>query len=404
MTRNATLLHLTSLLGAAVLCLSGCAETSLLTANSPETPEYRGGEEDPFLDGNDGGNTGSNDDDECGTGDPDPPADAPQVVALEPAPDSSTHHYRRPIVVTFDQPAPGATVSLYDAAGYSLPVSNRFNEDSTQLTAEPAQWLLPNSRYTASVDVGEANLEYLFDTSEVGSALDSSADVDGATFAIDFSTAESGLSPALAALMGTLGSQAAWMWQVGFDSTSQAFSVTAGLGGYDGDGLYQDLCTPTEVLATSESPVWLHDSYFASEPGPLTITVDAIPLEFEDAWFDGDFVPDGSAIVELGFYGWLKAESVEPISGSEEGCTWLNELLALQCAPCPSDVGECVWIEVDSLDAARAPVDVTEVSDSDFDGCDDEPIELLSCSAAGRSSGSLLAVLGLLLTLRIRRR
>jgi uncharacterized protein (TIGR03382 family) len=90
--------------------------------------------------------------------------------------------------------------------------------------------------------------------------------------------------------------------------------------------------------------------------------------------------------------------------GSEEGYTWLNELLALQCAPCPSDVGECVWIEVDSLDAARAPVDVTEVSDSDFDGCDDEPIELLSCSAAGRSSGSLLAVLGLLLTLRIRRR
>jgi uncharacterized protein (TIGR03382 family) len=151
--------------------------------------------------------------------------------------------------------------------------------------------------------------------------------------------------------------------------------------------------------------VELADPYFSSGAAPLTITIDGVPLEFEDAWFDGDFVPDGSAIVELGFYGWLVAESIEPISGSGEGCIWLNELLGLECAPCPSGVGECVWIEVNGMEADHVSVDVTEVSDTDLDGCgDEEPVSLLSCSAAGRPGGSLFALLGVLLTVRIRRR
>ncbi|MCP4868387.1 MAG: Ig-like domain-containing protein [Proteobacteria bacterium] len=406
MNRNFPSLRLLSLLGIAVVCLGGCSANNLIQAEAARAPEYDG-TEDQFIDGDDDPNTSSDDDDAGSSNDDDtePPNEAPIVVAFDPEPETDSHHYRTPIVVTFDLPAEGASVSLYDASGYALPVTNRFNEQGTQLTAEPSQWLLPGAEYTVSVDVGEASLEYNFTTSDIGSPLQSGADVGGSTYAIDFSTAESGPTPALASLMGTLGEQAAWMWQVDFDSTDQAFGVTAGLGAYDddGDGLYQDLCTATEVLATSDSPVELADPYFASEPGSMTITVDQVPLRFEAAWFDGDFIPDGSAMVEVGFYGWLQADSVEPISGPGEGCIWLNELLGLECVPCPSDDGQCAWVEVTGMEAGEVALGVDLVADEDADDCGGEAVSLLSCSASGRPGASLLVLLAGLLAVRIRR-
>lgn len=402
MNRN----HQTKLLGVALLCLFGCSELSLMEADATGAPEYRGSE-DPFSDGEDDPNTSSDDDDDGAGGDDDtePPNEAPLVVALDPEPGTDTHHYRTPVVVTFDLPSGGAAVSLYDTSGYALPLTQRFNDEGTQLTAQPSQWLLPGAEYTVSVDVGEASLEYTFVTSAIGSPLQSGADVGSSTYAIDFSTAESSPSPSLAALMGTLGEQAAWMWQVDFDSTDQAFGVTAGLGAYDdADGLYQDLCTATEVLATSDNPVELADPYFASAPGAMTISVDGVPLRFEQAWFDGDFVPDGTSMVEMGFYGWLQADSVEAISGPGEGCVWLNELLGLNCEPCPSYDGECTWVEVTGLDAGRVTLGVDEVAEGDADDCGAEPVSLLSCSASGRPAASLLALLSILLAVRVRRR
>jgi len=400
-------LHLSALLGTAALCLGGCAGGYAAQEADLASPRDYADPEDPFNSGEDDGDGASDDDDDStdGTEDPAPP-EAPAVVALDPAPDTSTHHYRTPIVVTFDRPSVGATVGLYDAAGYSLPVTQRWNAEGTQLRAEPAQWLLPGAEYTVSVDVGEASLEYTFATSDIGSPLQSGANVDGNTFAIDFSTAESTDTPALAALMGTLGTEAVWLWQVNLDSDSQAFGVTAGLGGFDddSDGLYQDLCTATEVLATSESPVELADPYFASSPAAMVIALDGVALEFESAWFDGDFAPDGAAMVEMGFYGWLKADSVEPMSGPGEACGWLGDLLDLACEPCPSGVGECAHIAVDGMEASEATVGVDEVADADADDCGDQPIPLLSCSASGRSGGSLLALAGVLLGLRFRRR
>ncbi len=400
MHRCVSELRVYALLGLAALWASGCASPSMLAFNGPEEEEAAryDGDEDPFADAaEDGDGTAGDDDDAAGSDDDDaePPSDPSEIVALDPAPDSVDHHYRTPIVITFAGEALGATVSLYDSSGYELPILNRWNEDGTKLTAEPAQWLVPGAPYTVSLDVGEASLEYGFHVSAVGTPLESGAAVDGAAYAIDFSTAESGASPALAALLGTLSSEAAWLWQVDLDSTSQAFSVTAGLGSWDDDGdeLSQDLCTATEVLATTESPVELADPYFSSAPAWTTLHVDGVPLHFEEGWFDGDFTPDGLAMVEVGFYGWLRAESVEPLSGRGEACGWLNELLGVTCEECPSYDGQCAWIEVTSMQADSTTVAVTEVDDVDADGCGDEPLALLNCSAAGGGSASLLALL-----------
>jgi len=395
-----------------LLAMSGCAESAIANYRSADyAPEAAGGQEyeppgDPFDE--DGDDEPTSDDDDDASADP-----GSEILSYDPEPGSSGHHYRAPIVLEFSAYAAGAWVSLYDAySNYQMPLEHDWSEDGSTLTATPAHFLEPGADYVVSIDLGEAALEYSFTTSTIGLPLEGgAAAIAGNTYAISFADARSDATPGFASLLAA-STGPSWLWSVGADTSDDVdgdgladLSISTGVGLFD-DVWNQDLCTPTASLEAGSS-AQLVDPFFATDSGPMTLTVDTLQLDFEGAGYDGDFTSDGSQIVEVGFWGWLVAESVTDLAGSKPVCDWLSSNASLECEACPTGVGECAWIEVDGLNGSLADLEFLEIDADGAEDCGGDPASMLaSCSVSGSPRASLLALmlaLGGLVATRVRR-
>ena len=410
---------LAALLGAALLVLGGCAEQALaLRSADNESGGRYYDPEDPFSDDDDELDPPDEDDDDDGAGDDDDDQATSwvEVVSYEPPAGATDHHYRAPVQVTFSDRALSATLSLFDLdSGYQLPLENHWSDDGTVLTSTPAAFLEPLTGYAVAIDLGDASLEYTFTTSTIGTPIGDDSDpeavaeeLDGRLYEIEFGQASSPTSAALGGLMQQLDGGPAWLWQVDFDDSLDGLALNTGLADVDSDGdaVEQDLCTATQVLGTTTSSAELFDPYFATMPGLFTLQLGDATVEFEDGWVDGDFSPDGAALVAIGFRGWLRADSITGLLDSD-ACTWLADQADTACEPCPSGGGQCAWIDVAGLQGIERGIDFGYVDAEDVSDCPD-PLEPLNCAVGSpRGSSSLLGLLlaGLLAgSLRRRRR
>jgi hypothetical protein len=399
-----------ALFAALILVLGGCAESALLAtrgggAAAPEDQgDYNYDPDDPFGDDDDATPPDGGDDDDDDADDDDLATSWVEVISYDPEPGSVDHHYRSPVVIGFNDVALSATVGILDmATGYGMPAEQQWSDDGKQVTVSPSTWLAPLAEYAVVIDLGDASLEYTFTTSSIGTPIGMSGDpaevvaaLDGRIYEIDFGSAWSDSTPTLGTLLGTLNAGPAWLWQVGFEDGEQELDLMTGLADTDADGnaTDQDLCTTTQVLGTTAGAIELADPYFASPPGELMLRVDGVDIVFEQAWVDGDFAADGASLHEIGFRGWLRAETIEPFV-TDGSCDWLGDSADAACQVCPSGYGECAWVELYGLSGIEATVEFGEVNDDDVDpDCADDGLEILSCSfGATPARGSLLALL-----------
>jgi hypothetical protein len=328
---------------------------------------------------------------------------------MEPEPDSAGHHYRDPLRFVFDRPSGGAGVTLFDASGSIVPTFDSWNETLDELIVTPAQWLLPAASYSVAIDFGGSGAwAYTFGTSEVGLPVGDAQALDGRSFVLDFSTADAVAPEGLGFLLQeAAGAGIVWIWEFHLSGDSvepEGLAVDSGVGApdADGDGFAQDPCAPTRVLGGENGVPWIFSNpYYSSAPAPFSVTLGGQAIAFEDAWVDGDFTPDGAALVKVGFRGFMRASTLQPLLGGEPACDWLQAQLGAACVQCPSGDGDCAWVELDWVSGSATALDLAPVGSEPADEeCGDPTAAVLDCSLAGGAGGGpAAALLGALVAL-----
>lgn len=368
--------------------LTGCADS--LAVRSGGEPDYN--ESDPLA-GDDDDLVGD-DDDIAGDDDDD---DGVGLVNLDPAPGSSDHHYRRPLLIVFDTEASGAEVALADDYGVAVPHTLEWNEARTRVWIHPVSWLEPDSTYSVSIALGSLQQSYLFSTSHVG-VLDVEPEaLVGLTWGLQLGDARV-LAPSDLGAASTF--ELAGAPLLGLQALSPAISLEMGMGVEDQDSWSQDACSTAGVV---ETPFALEGAYLSAEPELLTLHAGHTSVTLEAASVAADVLPDGSGLAELELSGWLHEASLGDLLETPYPCEALAAGSSSACEPCPASTGSCVWVEVDGISALEVQVDIEPVGPSQVDACPEGPTRWIGCSAAGAPGASLLAWLLLLPFVRRRR-
>ncbi|MEE2828671.1 MAG: Ig-like domain-containing protein [Myxococcota bacterium] len=388
-----------------LLLLSGCAESTQRLDAGLEYTAPPGSEP-----------TNSGDDDDAASDDDDDEGDLDDsgvhVLSTDPEVGSTEHLYRDPIVIGFNNYAAGAQVLLYDADSMLVPVEPEWNASMTVLTVTPQAFLDPVSDYRVLITVGDAQLEYEFQTSEIGLPVDPDL-LDGTVFGLDLSVVASEARPAVAALVRTSAERATWLLEARpAEGDSLSFEVAFGLG--DLSTVEQSACSRTTSaggLPDDQGALEPAGSFFFVTGEELSLPLDANTLVLESWELSGDFSADLSSMVAVSLTGWLRVASLVEEDGSDPdaGCDWVEENLALTCEPCLSDPAvACVPVEIEDIAGTAIPITLAPQGAVDLIACQNKEDQsgLLTCSfAEGRGAHSGLSCLGLLaLALIVRRR
>ena len=377
------------------LLATGCpeAETAALLQNR-STADYDGSPSPPLAPGDDDDDaaTSGDDDDTEALPDDEDPNYALDVVSISPAPNSADHHYRQPIVVTFNGYAAGVQLRVINEEGDTLGTLDSWNDDFTELTALPfeldqgSSFLHPLHSYVVGVDIGNTSLSWSFSTSAIGQEISDPDSLQGRTYAVSFVEARSPDSPALADLIGAVQGPT-WLWQVDLSGGNVDFNSGIGMeDDADSDGFNQDMCASTGLVGGADAGVDLvNNPYFASPPGDFSLWLDDQQIHFEQGWIDGDFLDDGTALVEVAYRGWLRADSLAALVG-DDACDLLDSQAGLVCEACPSGEGECAWVHVAGVTGVETSLELAEVA-ADADCSDGDSVPVLSCSSVDRSTG-----------------
>lgn len=299
------------------------------------------------------------------------------LIALEPAPDSTTHHYRAPLLVTFDADATGATVTLFGptaaAPDHVIPTEARWNELNTAVTVQPGEFLLPSTTYTVTLDVGDARLDYSFTTTSVGGPMDEGVLLGGRTYALSLQDAEVTAPAGLATFVAQLPSGLVWLWGIEAGDYPDELDIDVSLGEDADAGLVQDQCADVRPLGGSGASIDLQSSYFSSSTGDFELLLGSQFLVLEQGSIDGDFVADGTSVVEVGVRGWLRADDLAGLVPSgHESCDWLASELDASCHVCPSGSGQCIWMELRELAGSETSLSLADLEDDAAAGADDD--------------------------------
>ena len=360
----------------ALLLMAGCSMDGFGRASGGESaPDYAGGA--LWDDDDDEVDDPSDDDDAAGEG--------LEVFSVDPLPDSVDHHYRDPIVVAFSGYALGADVDLYDKAGRFVPSSVEWSEAWDRAVLSPIVPLDPQAGYEVEIQLGDTELAYSFTTSRIGLPPTDVGALEGRTYQLDFASARVHEPSNLVALFDP--SQTHWLWQVHSlaAGTPEAGSHYFGFGvATEEDGqVGQNLCASSDRFGSPEVDVVRTNSYFSTDPADMNVTVGTAGFAFEEAHLDGDFDPEGEQMTHVGFSGWLRADSLDPLAGGDGSvCSRLTEA-GMSCVPCPSGSGECVLFDIDRVEADWVPeLALTDVDAVDVAGNEDceDAVPTFSCS------------------------
>jgi len=385
--------------------LAGC--WSAWDGEENAAPAYRGS--DPFATDEEseppGGASDDDDDDDAGSDDDDDLGGDSQsevaIVALDPEPDSSGHHYRRPITITFDGDASGTMVRVVgpseESDEHELPLlPQQWSENGTRLEVLPSMFLFPESLYRVTIEQNDSVLEYSFTTSSTGLPIDSGVTLDGRTYSVVPADGVAVSPPALGTLLSASSPGLTWLWQLHLDASADELSIDTGLASVDGAQVAQDACTPTTGLLPAGVGLTLSDAYFANSPDRLNFWLGDGLLELEQAEVSGDISPDGSSLEEVAVSGWLVTGSLAQLIGDDlvgstasvSPCNWAKEQLGVSCETCPSGGQGCVWVHVASLSGSLQAAPMQEVGPLAALPCDGDNAfdAALSCALGGNAA------------------
>lgn len=385
-----------SMLIACVLLLglfgAGCAEQSLVRATGNEaTPEYEaddplGSDEVDYGGGNDDGVTGG--------------VETPDIYNLDPAPDSVTHHYRRPLSIVFTEEASGTSLTVTGPTGAPIPTEMIWSDDGSRVWVHPQPRLQPNTEYGVLIGGGGQPLGYRFTTSQVG-LLDEGVELVGKVYALDLEGLELAI-PSGVGLSTDLATAGSPLLQIGDIASDQA-TLSIGLGFEDAGNWNQDACSEAGPITVDED-IALTDALFTGESNLLTFPLGGALVQLEEATMAFDVLPAGDGISELALDGWLRLDSLDALFGTDAGCELVSTLEGAGCEPCPNGDSQCVYVSLGGVSGLEVDVDLTPVTSAELDACPQGPTAFLGCSAVGASSGSLLALLLACVAVGFRRR
>ncbi len=321
----------------------GCSDLELSGLNRGDSdsapPAYEGDDPLDSSDTSGSGNTSTDDDDAGGepTDGVDETEGVPKLVETDPAPDSTEHHYRAPLSVTFDGNALGAEVVLEGPVdtetGVSeiLPTTGEWNDSYTHLVVRPTQKLEPLTTYSVIVELAGAAYGYGFTTSDVGTPLVDDSTIDGQTYALSLDPISVYSPSGLEAFLAPLGSGALWLLNVQMAPGDVEMGVdlapTLPLSEEDVEvgASEQDPCSTVTAVGGIEAAVSWSNPYFSSGAQLFELELGEHTLLLEEGLLDGDFTPDGQGMSNVGLQGWLRAESLGSMLGDSTVCTWMED-------------------------------------------------------------------------------
>ena len=327
-----------------------------------------------LLDG--GGQDGDDDNyagDDDGWGDDDDDDDAEdgcEIKGTIPVDGDPTAYYRDPIVVYFSSPVEDATIIL-SSGGDSIPGSTTISDDGLVATFDPyedeaAEHLTPLTTYQAHVESADCSADWTFSTSDLGTDLDGSFSMEGASYLVYLAEAELVEPAALKSVFSGLGlgSLLLGITEVSGDEVS----LIAG-GVDDGDPLQQNLCSMTADLTANEAAV-LTGSNLTLAPVMMDIPFDQLSWSADtEYWligaqigFQAEFTPDGSAITEGRLEGIVDGFGLDALMADltdDHDTYWqgstcdLLEGLGTPCTACPGNPQQqsCIAFELRDVEA-----------------------------------------------------
>lgn len=250
----------------------------------------------------------------------------PQIQWTDPEEGSSDVHYRTVVEVGFTGPVGLVSIELEDETG-AVPGEAELDETGTVATFDPSgddPWthLEPLTAHTATIAwTGHEGVALTFTTSDVGLPV-SSGDLEGNNYVVDILSGEFVEPPGVGPLLSQYMTDVFPILHV-LEVDDEAGTIEFGMG--DGEDT---------VVGEWQNP------YLRLGPTTLIVFIEGIEAEVTDVILDGDFLPDGSRLVEGGMEGLFDTrfmdELIDPGAGEGAGCDLL-ESLGIECVDCPVD-------------------------------------------------------------------
>jgi hypothetical protein len=169
--------------------------------------------------------------------------------------------------------------------------------------------------------------------------------LEGKVYEIDLAEAQwlepAGVSDLLVSQFGEM--------QVWASLTSVEADTVVGIVAQTVDG-QQDRCTPTVELPPAD---W-QDSTFEVDDAALTVVMDGLSLDIEQASAEGTFSQDGSRVEDGRLSGYLETTNLGAALGLEGGSEAICDLIetfGVVCLSCPDSNGDCIRVDLREIEA-----------------------------------------------------
>jgi len=296
--------------------------------------------------------------------------------------------YRDDIVFSVSEGADTAKIHLADNFGEKVEgttwIDDRVDEGSPLLVVfTPDSPLAVNSDFTATLDYCAGTPSVSFQTSSLGTALDTQEVLIEQTFTVDLSEAQVDQPDGIAQVLLSLLDNDLALQVNGLEEDTLDITVAATRAS-DGE---QDGCAPT--LDFSMPGNFAEAPAFILGPMDLPFNVIGYTMVLYDSYASATFASDGSFFAGGRMAGSLDARdivdalaghSILPSENPDDLCSLLSEQ-NMACDACRDGEEYCLYIEISDVMGSQSTLNLRTVNDIDCDedcaaSCDNSECEL----------------------------
>ncbi len=302
--------------------------------------------------------------DDDSAGDDDTGDEVAELKETYPQEGASDFYHRNNIIIKFTDEAPGASVALADGSGAAITGDNIMNDNGTELTFNPhgdseMDHLAPTTAYTATISWDDHDsVDLHFQTSDVGTPVESEDAVLGQDYFLDLSTAQFTQPPGVGNLLAQYLTEVYVIMHMKAIEGSECEVFGGIVDVVEGDYV-QDLCDPTLAMTDEDPGLW-DDPYMQIGPTDFFIAIEGYEATIEGLRIGGSFTSDGSMLVGGTFDGQMDTRVLDSLidPNAEEGAACeLLASLGIECEECPGD-GAQFCLTVSAFDITAEQVDI----------------------------------------------
>ncbi len=259
-------------------------------------------------------------------------------------------YYRDTFVVSFsgDGQAAGASLTLTDASGASVPADVTWSEGNVQASVSAV--LDATATYTLTASVCGADTTRSFTTSTLGTPMTMEAgDLVGRTYVFRMSESTITQPPFLNALR----SQLSVPILIGVtQADASTVTLLGGLGELRNDGTYrQYLGEPTWDFPAAD---FTENPYFEAQSARIVLAYAGADIPVENFTLSGTFTSDGSTLAEAIVTGLGDTRNMGALVSQPDNpgaVCGFAEAAGVPCEPCADGEPYCLFIVAEQIDA-----------------------------------------------------